>query len=272
MIRNSAIICLIVSTFLLAGIFSCYLYLNHSIIRDVRKYLDTAHDMERGFIEHIPLYEDFSDPTLELKLRTFLNPAHIDAATRYGVGPLGTDADIDELVSGKRLVRIEAKPESLYYFYNVRNTYRALTPRARQGLTLLTERLQKNFQCRAKLPPVKIAISSMLRPASYQDGLRETNANATMTTTHSSGISFDIFYDDYYIVLPQPEASNRIANTILGLFRTRLGFLMGDALRGQIRSVLMETLIQLQDEGVLYAILEKRQRCYHVTILGDGRP
>jgi hypothetical protein len=271
-IKNLVIMGLIVSSFLIIGIFSSYIYLNHSIVRDVKKYLESTHTIERGFIERIPLYEDYSNPLLEQKLRTFLNPAHIDAAAKYGTGPLVSDSDIEELVSGRRLVRIEAKPESLYYFYNVRKTFRALTPRARQGLTILTERLQRNIQDHAKLPPVKIAISSMLRPESYQDGLRETNANATMTTTHSSGISFDIFYDDFYIVLPRPAGSNRISDAILDLCRTRMGFLMGDALRGQIRSVLMDTLIQLQDEGVLYAILEKRQRCYHVSILGDVRP
>jgi hypothetical protein len=271
-IKNILIICLIVVFFLATGIFSCYIYLKKTVVRDVNTYLDTAHTMERGFIDKIPLYDDYSNPTIEQKLRTYLNPAHLEAAAKYGLDPLGQDSDIEVLIASKRLVRVEAKPESLFYFYNVRNTYRALTPGARKGLDLLTEQLQRNFQRYAALPPVKIAISSMIRPGSYQDGLRETNANATVTTTHSSGISFDIFFDDYYVVLPQPAASNSISDAVLSLVRTRMGFLMGDALRGQIRSVLTETLIQLQDEGALYAILEKRQRCYHVTMLESGKP
>ncbi|HOD15679.1 MAG TPA: DUF5715 family protein [Spirochaetota bacterium] len=264
--------CVIAILFFLAGIFSCSMYLKKTVVRDVSTYLDAAHAMERGFIEKIPLYDDYSNPVIEQKLRTYLNPAHLDAAAKYGLPPLSRDSDIQELVRDERLVRIEAKPESLFYFYNVRDTYRALTPGAREGLDLLTGRLQSNFQRYAKLPPVKIAISSMMRPESYQDGLRETNANATMTTTHSSGISFDIYFDDYYVVLPQPAGSNSISDAVLVPVRTRMGFLMGDALRGQLRSVLTETLIQLQDEGALYAILEKRQRCYHVTILGRDKP
>ena len=270
MAKNLAVVCLAAAAILAAGIISCYLYLDRVIVRDVRRYLDVAHRTERGFIDHVPLYDDFANPLLEQKLRTYLNPAHIAAAARFGIGPLGSDADIERLISAKQLKRVEARPESLFYFYNVRNEYRALTPGAGKGLAVLTGRLQQNLQEHANLPPVKIAVSSMLRPASYQEGLRETNANATMVTTHSSGISFDIYYDDYYVVLPQPSASSRIANAVLGPVRTRLGFLMGDALRGQLRSVLMETLIQLQDEGVLYAILEKHQRCYHVSILGNG--
>ncbi len=271
-IKNILIAVLVVIIFIAAGMLSSYVYLKKSIVKDVSNYLDAAHDMERGFIEKIPLYEDYSNPMIEQKLRTYLNPAHLDAAAKFGLDPLAHESEITELVAGNRLVRVEPKPESLFYFYNVRNTYRALTPSAREGLDLLTRRLQQNFLRHAKLPPVKIAISSMIRPAAYQDGLREVNANATMTTTHSSGISFDIFYDDYYIVLPPPTGSNRISDALLALVRTRLGFLMGDALRGQLRSILAETLIQLQDEGSLYAILEKRQRCYHVTILGNGRP
>lgn len=270
--KNILIGCLIVFFFLAAGMVSCYVYLKKSVVRDVSAYLDAARVMERGFIERIPLYDDYANSAIELKLRTYLNPAHLGAAAKYGIDPLVQDSDIEELIAGKRLVRVEAKPESLFYFYNVRNTYRALTPGARVGLYVLTERLQRNIQRYAKLPPVKIAISSMIRPESYQDGLRETNANATMTTTHSSGISFDIFFDDYYVVLPQPVTSNSISDSLLAPVRTRMGFLMGDALRGQLRSVLTETLIQLQDEGVLYAILEKRQRCYHVTMLESDKP
>lgn len=270
-IKNTMIICFIAIFFIAAGMFASYMYLKKTVVRDVRNYLDEARAIERGFIETIPLYDDYSSPAIEQKLRTYLNPAHLAAAAKYGVGPLTHDPEIEELVAAKRLGRIEAKPESLFYFYNVRNNYRALTPDAGKGLDLLTVRLQENFQRYKKLPSVKIAVSSMIRPCSYQDGLRGINPNATATTTHSSGISFDIYFDDYYIMLPRPAGSNMISRAVLDPVRTRLGFLMGDALRGQLRSVLAETLIQLQDEGTLYAILEKNQRCYHVTILGSEK-
>ena len=79
--------------------------------------------------------------------------------------------------------------------------------------------------------------------------------------------SFDIFYEDYYVQLPSPEKTGGVYDRIKKSLHGRTGFLMGDALREQFRSVLMETLIELQREGVLYAFLEDDRRCYHITIL-----
>ena len=42
---------------------------------------------------------------------------------------------------------------------------------------------------------------------------------------------------------------------------------MGDALRRQFKSTLMETLLELQREGEIYVFYEEDNRCYHVTVL-----
>ncbi len=244
-----------------------YRYYYTTTIGDVTSYIEKIRVIERGYIENIPQYDDYATPQRETKLRTFLFPSHITAAMNSGMKPIAIDNSLPDLVRDGTLVKIKAGPEKLFYFYNVREKYRVLTPRAACGLSVLTERFQQNIATRMKLPPVKIALSSLLRPAAYQTGLRTTNLNATEITTHSYGVSFDIFYDDYFIALPRPTATHAISAALLELIRTRMGFLLGDALRGQFRSVLMETLIQLQDEGVLYAILEKNQHCYHVTII-----
>ncbi len=249
----------------------CYRYYFTTTVGDVTAYLENIHAIERGYIENIPLYDDYNTPMREMKLRTYLFPAHIDVAIKSGMKPVSLDDSIQELVSAKKLVQLKSGEDRLYYFYNVRNRYRVLTPRAACGLTVLTERFQQNIATRMKLPPVKIALSSLLRPAAYQSGLRAVNANATEVTTHSYGVSFDIYFDDYFVSLPRPTPSSGISSSVMEMIRTKFGFLLGDALRGQFRSVLMETLIQLQDEGVLFAILEKNQHCYHVTILPNSR-
>jgi hypothetical protein len=270
---RSRILVWILAGALIAAVSSalCYRYYFKTTVGDVVSYLDKIHSIERGYIENIPLYDDYNTPMREMKLRTFLFPAHIDVAIKSGMKPVAIDDSLQDLVGSKKLVQLKSGQEKLYYFYNVRNKYRVLTPRAACGLTLLTERFQQNIATRMKLPPVKIALSSLLRPVSYQNNLRSVNANATEVTTHSYGVSFDIYFDDYFVSLPRPAPSNAISASVLELIRTRFGFLLGDALRGQFRSVLMETLIQLQDEGVLYAIVERNQRCYHVTIVPNPR-
>ncbi|MBI3396030.1 MAG: hypothetical protein HY042_09355, partial [Spirochaetia bacterium] len=163
---------------------------------------------------------------------------------------------------------VEQNLDTPYYFYNVPAPSRFLTPEARDCLLLVTARFQENLKRRVPdAPLVKLAVSSAVRSVSYQKGLRERNANASFASSHSFGISFDLFYDDFFVALPLPAAANATSQKILADLRPRVGYLMGDALASQFRSVLLETLYQLQTEGKLYAILEKNQRCYHVTVV-----
>jgi hypothetical protein len=253
------------------GVFIAYLiHYNRTVLEDIRSYLQEVYRIERNFVENIPIYEDFATPEKEGALRRYLLPDHLRIAKRYGVSPVQNEGEIMKLTETGKLKGLMSKDKRLYYFYNVREKYRYLTPLAGRGLQKLTERFQENLKKRKELPSVKIAISSVLRPLPYQKGLTGRNVNATIVSTHSYGTSFDIFFDDYYVNLPQPKSSSWLSSTILQELRRRLGFLLGDSLRRQFRSVLMETLLQLQEEGMLYAILERRQRCYHVTILPNS--
>jgi hypothetical protein len=257
------------SVIIFITLFISYRYYFSTVTDDLSRYLDTVHLAERACIEHLPLYEDFATPAMELKLRTHLFPDHMAEALKSGLPPIERDSQIRERIAAGTLVRLESGPDAPYFFYNVRKDYRALPRATACGLSLITDRFRKNMALRAELPPVKIALSSVLRPAPYQADLRSVNPNATPATTHSYGVSFDIFYDDFYVSLPAPHSSNGISRAVLDTLRRRLGFLLGDALRSQFRSMLLETLIQLQDEGVIYAILEQRQHCYHVTVRGN---
>ena len=238
-----------------------------NIISDFNNFMSGLYRIERGFLENIPLYEDYADPSKEKKLRRYLLESHLKAADDYGLPPVNGDEEIIELSKRGRLTSIEGSKDRLYYFYNVQHKYRYLTPPAYNGLKAITERFQENIKKRKELPPVKIAISSVMRPVSYQKKLNDINYNAAIVSTHSRGISFDIFFDDYFIKLPDPSSSNSVSGVILEKLNNKFGFVLGDSLRRQFKAILMETLIGLQDEGLLYAILEKRQRCYHVTVL-----
>jgi hypothetical protein len=189
------------------------------------------------------------------------------AAVKFGLPPIHDNNQIKIFLESGKLTKVDSTPEKQFYFYNVRDEYRYLTPAAAAGLDLISERFQKNIRKRITSPVVKIAVSSAVRPVNYQKGLTEKNLNASIESTHCYGTSFDIFYDDYYVSLPEPSAENSTAKNIEEPLRKRFGFLIGDALRREFHSVLMETLIELQDEGIIYVILERKQRCYHVTVL-----
>lgn len=253
-----------------AALLTSWYYLR-SVPSDIKVFLKNVGEIERGYVTALPIYEDYATPVLEGKLRTYLFPQHYAAAQKSGV-LVDDQGSIAKLVAAGVLVKLEQGNDRLYYFYNVRDTFRYLTSAAAAGLEGITRRFQQNISSRKDLPPVKIAISSVLRPESYQNSLRGRNMNATMVSTHSYGVSFDIFFDDYFVALPVSEGGTRVSRAVISLLRPRLGFLLGDALKSQFRTILMETLIQLQDEGVLYAILERNQHCYHVTILNGERP
>lgn len=258
------------SAVLLLGGFLLYRHLfSRTVLREVVSYVTAAGTAERGFIENLPLYDDYATPEKENKLRLFLNDRHLQAAAAAGLAPIADESALKAHLSAGRLVPLEqGEGERLYFFYNLRKPYRSATPAALRGLRLITERFQRTIAAlHGGLPPVKIAISSAVRPVEYQRNLAAVNANAAVTSTHATGVSFDIFYDAYFVALPAPATKEGLSAGIIGTLRGKLGFLLGDALRRQFRAVLAQTLIELQDEGALYAILESRQRCYHVTIL-----
>lgn len=259
------IVLIITATVFIAG----YDFYQKKVFAATETYLKSVYKIERGYIENIPIYTDFANSHKEQQLRTFLLKDHLEIAKLAGVSPVIGDDAITDLVAKKKLTFIDVGKEKLFFFYNVRKKYRYLTPATVMGLELVTQRFQENIEKRKKLPPVKLAISSALRPLAYQRNLMGRNNNATFVSTHCYGVSFDIFFDDYFVSLPELESSDFLIRNIQIKLRQRFGFLMGDALRRQFRAVLMETLLQLQEEGKIYAILERRQRCYHVTVPGS---
>ena len=253
---------ILISTFILY-----HINYQKQIIKETAAYLNDIYKIERTFIENIPIFDEFTSLEKEKELRRYLLNPHIKAAIKSGIPPVRDDGGIKALYEAGKLIKVEPGPEKKFYFYNVRDNYRYLIPAAAEGLDLLAERFQVNMRIRGQFPIVKLAVSSAIRPMDYQKGLTKKNLNASIESTHCYGASFDIFYDDYYIELPEPPAENSTAKMIEEKLRRRFGFLMGDALRREFHSVLMETLLELQKEGVLYAIMEKKQRCYHITVL-----
>lgn len=235
--------------------------------KQISDYLKIINKIERDFIENIPIYEDYITPAKEKKLRKYLLKKHLKIAEKNNLKPIKKDDEIPARAESGEFIKLQAEPDELYYFYNVPEKYRYLTAGAASGLEKLTKTFQDNIKKRKDLPVVKIAISSAIRPAEYQKNLLKKNINASVISSHRYGISFDVFYDDFYISLPEPETGNDATRILLEKIRRKFGFVLGDSLRRQFRSILAETLLQLQDEKILYVIHEKYQRCYHITIL-----
>lgn len=229
----------------------------------IKKYNKLCHDIERGYIESIPVYRDYATALLEDELKKFDLAAHGLQVVKTGIRPMHNESEIMENVRAGKLTEVKSDDE-LFYFHNVQKPYRFLTPQTLTGLKMVTERFQQRIKAhREGLPLVKIAVSSVIRTVDYQEKI----FGRKFVSLHSYGGCFDIFFDNYFVVIPDPDEGSGNQKRLGKELHSRFGFLMGDAIREQFRTILMETLLELQREGLLYAFYEEERRCYHITIL-----
>ncbi len=232
--------------------------------RILMDYEDAVYRVERGIIESTPVYRDYVRPEIENELTNYNLAKHAAEVVKHGIKAMRNIDDINENVKSGRLVSLDEIKDKKYYFHNVKKEYRYLTPQAAKGLELVAETFQKKLnEKNAKNPEVKLAVSSVIRTVNYQEKV----FGRKFVSTHSFGGCFDIFFEDFFVVLPEFPKGPFSKEKIVDYIKRRDGFLLGDALRRQFRSVLSETLLELQRRGVLYVFLENDRRCYHITIL-----
>ena len=91
----------------------------------------------------------------------------------------------------------------------------------------------------------RFTISSVLRTKNGQKGLRKSNVNATPNkSSHYYGLSFDLSQTMFY----ESGGKNPIYSYSL-------------------RNLLLRELIQMQEEGKCYVLLENQTKCIHVTVI-----
>ena len=250
-------------------------YINY--FKALNEYFFQNETFKQYVVQNIAIYEDYRNKDIEQELRTHLLLDHLNIAQQLKLEQAVNSRDVEKLKSGGLIKFVESGLDIPYYFYNVPKENRYLRDFTLQGLNLLSARFnQKLFEKLSKMSGdkyqkldekvlVKLAISSAMRPVQYQKNLRNRNGNASVESTHSYGISFDIFYDEFFIRSQGIE--NSFKRDEFEKIRRFHGFAQGNALRRQFQTVLSKTLIELQNENKLYAILETNQRCYHITIL-----
>jgi len=230
----------------------------------VAAYQDMSYKIEREFIESIPVYRDYAAQPLVRELQKHDLAAHASEVIKHGIAPLKNMDDINADIKNGKLVTLNSDDNQLFYFHNVQKEYRYLTPQGKSGLELVAERFQHKLHAHKQgLPAVKLAVSSVIRTVDYQEKI----FGRKFVSTHSYGGCFDIFFDDYFVQLPSEKTKSGAEERIKKSLQGRTGFLLGDALREQFRTVLMETLLELQRENRIYAFLEDDRRCYHITVL-----
>lgn len=258
------------AVFLCAGtalglLFSYRIFLNAK--GDLAAFGNRVFTYENGLIKKLPIFDDFAATINRADLRKFTYEKHRFEAAKTGLS-ISTDDALKAAVLGGKLVDI-GKVNDGYYFYGVPEKYRYLTPQAVKVLDRIADAFKDETDIAMDSVNVKFAVSSAIRPDQYQNLLKSRNPNAISESTHASGASFDLYFDDYYVQFNETYNS-KFSDELISVVKKRTGFLLGDSLRREYKTALTKALLKLQKEGLIYILYEQNQACFHVTVVGSA--
>lgn len=201
-------------------------------------------------------------------LRRSRNARHVATARRLGVPSVEARADGLERAGAAGLVRIGDSP----YYWVGTLTYSVpyVTPSAAAVLDSIGVRFQAKLAGYG-LPPYKFYVSSVLRTQEDQAALRRVNANAARSTSsHEFGTTFDIGFRRYrYAGDPASELWEPAFPFLRDEFAADLGAFYRQTTErypSRMLSVLGEAMIELENEGLLLTVMERRQPVFHTTV------
>lgn len=223
--------------------------------------------------ESIPLLDDHNIA----QLRRSRNARHVALAQHLGVGPPATRAEVDSLARAGALVRIQTGDRWVVLEGGASVPY--LTPGAAASLDSIAARFADRLATRG-LPPFRFTVSSGLRSTDDQAALRQTNVNAAAgRSSHEFGTTYDITYNPTRYspapdaMPPPPEIDERVPGVFRPVVAEGVAARQREMLDGlaanypsRLSAALGRALIELEDEGVLVTVRERRQPVYHTTV------
>jgi hypothetical protein len=206
-------------------------------------------------------------------LRRSRNVQHVETAERLGVASVAERDDVLDRAEKVGLVPID-RENPYYWVAELTHSVPYVTPSAAALLDTIGVRFQQKL-AEAGLPPYEYHISSVLRTQEDQEALRPTNGNAARTTSsHEFGTTFDIQFRKYRYggdpaaegqralgEPPYPFLETEFANRLAAFYAE-----MEERYRSRLLSLLGETMIELEDEGMLITVMERRQPVFHTTV------
>jgi hypothetical protein len=207
------------------------------------------------------------------QLRRSLNATHIANGERYGIPALQSRDDLDGLQD--RLVRIDDTP--YYHVLPANYSVPYLTPGAAALLDTIGARFHQRLAA-AGLPLFQYGITSALRSAEDQRALTGSNVNAARgVSSHQFATTFDISNRRYRYggTLSQdppplpPGLPEGAAEDLREERDQRLNEELGTLAQRyneRLQALLGRTMIELENEGALVVVLERRQPVYHTTV------
>lgn len=163
---------------------------------------------------------------------------HLEAAQAHRIPMLENYTQMDEFVAEKKLILVPEQGVG-YTTQKLVHSKAFLTPKSTEMLTEIAKQFYELTDNKY------FTVTSMTRTAETQAKLRRVNNNAAAgDSSHNYGASFDISYVRF--------------NQVVG---------RNISLETKLEAILKE----LQEQGKIYYIKEYKQRCFHVTVLGEDK-
>jgi hypothetical protein len=232
--------------------------------REFRRIRERAASLD-SLMQPLPLLR----PAEEDALRRFGNAQQLERARALGVGPSPDQAELNRLAREGALVRL-ADSTQYWVVRSLDHSVPWVTPDTEALLTEIGRRFQARLAALG-LPAFRFEISSALRSGEDQARLRTVNPNAVAgLSTHQFGTTVDIAYNAFappeqpildietgdapWLQVPLEQVAALVAE-VTGARRAL-----------ELKAILGQVLLGLQNEGNVMVTLEQLQPVFHITI------
>lgn len=161
-------------------------------------------------------------------------------AERIGIAPIRTLADA--FYVRRPIVKIESN--NLYEVDSLTHSMPFLVPEAAELLATVGRNFIDSLKHRG-VDNYRIRVTSLLRSPHSVKKLRRVNRNATDSSTHQFGTTFDLSYTRFHCL----DSTKRIHD-------------------GDLKNLLAEVLFDLRKRNKCLVKFERKTACYHVTVTG----
>jgi hypothetical protein len=228
-------------------------------------------DAEAARIDSIFQPLPLLQPTHEDALRRFGNPQQLERARALGVERLLPPDRLNALRRDGALILLE---DTDYWVVRDLDYSQPLSvPAIRSLLTEIGERFQGRL-AELGAPAFRLEVTSVLRTAGDQEALRRVNPNAaTGESTHEYGTTVDVLYSAFSApAQPIVELDVEDAEWLIPYLH-RYAAVAAERVAArralEIKALLGQVLIALQDEGKVMVTIERLQPVYHMTVSQD---
>lgn len=208
----------------------------------------------------------------QAQLRRSVNAVHVEHGQRLGVEPVAGREALDSLFAAGSLRRLGES--STYWVARLTHSVPYLTPDGIAALDSIGRRFHQKLT-EAGLPLYQFNVSSVLRTGEDQARLRRVNVNAAVgTSSHEFGTTFDLHFRRYRFggdaradvesalgPLPFDFLYDEFARELAAFYeRAATDYV------SRLQALLGRALVELEDEGVLVTVMERRQPVFHTTV------